>query len=595
MKSIHAVILIAIIWIILGAVYYPKWNKPYSEATISWDVSGYYHYLPAIFIYKDIKSQAYMKEINKKYLPSPAYDQAFDHSHSGNKVNKYAIGQAVLFSPFFFIAHAWAILTHSSSSDGYSKPYQIAIWLGSILFSILGLILLRKILLHYFDDSIVMWTLLALGLGTHWMEYAAISNGMNHTWLFTLLCAMILFTIRFYKKADWTSAVGIGFSLGLAVLTRPTEIILVLIPILWGIGSIKDRFTFLASGWLKIFVAIIICGLIMSIQLIYWKYAAEEWIVYSYGGQGFNWFNPNIWRGLMGAKIGWWLYTPIMLLTMFGWYGLCKSRPSIFWPTFVTGILAIYITLSWGHWEEGGGLGQRNLIQAYPLFAFPLATVISWFCSKPPGKWIWIIILIANMYYTGWWVHQAHKGGFFHPGQMNTPYFYSVAGRLFPDRDMFKLLDTREYYKGTPKAERVIFSEDFELDSLACEIFLADTTKSACLNGEAQYLGPYLISLDNTCQAWIRLEGDFTIQTREWDSWKFTQWIVHFFKGEETIKTNFIKLQRLLPADQLPVHLFFDVRIPDVDFDKCTMTFWNAGSSNTIMIDNLQVSCFQDH
>ena len=33
-----------------GLFYYPKWQKPDTEATIGWDVSGYYAYLPAAFI-----------------------------------------------------------------------------------------------------------------------------------------------------------------------------------------------------------------------------------------------------------------------------------------------------------------------------------------------------------------------------------------------------------------------------------------------------------------------------------------------------------------------------------------------------------------
>ena len=56
MKSSYSLFLVSLLWFFLGAFYYPKWSKPGSEAAISWDVSGYYHYLPAIFIYKDLKN-----------------------------------------------------------------------------------------------------------------------------------------------------------------------------------------------------------------------------------------------------------------------------------------------------------------------------------------------------------------------------------------------------------------------------------------------------------------------------------------------------------------------------------------------------------
>ena len=594
MKSSTSIILIAIVWFFLGFSYYPKWEKPWSEAAISWDVSGYYHYLPAIFIYHDIRQQAWMNDINQKYLPSPAQDQAFGHQNSGNKVNKYAIGQAVLFSPFFLVAHGYAKLTGSYPADGYSLPYQFAIWFGSLLFSILGLILLRRILLRYFDDEVVKLTLFGLAIGTHWMEYAAITNGMNHTWLFTLLCVLILSTMRFYKTADWTSVVGIGGSLGLAVLTRPTEIVWVLIPLLWGMTSVKARLAYMLSHWKKIAVAVIISGTIIFVQLAYWKYAAGEWIVYSYGDQGFNWLHPKIWRGLMGVNIGWWIYTPLMLLAMLGWYGVYKKHNTIFWPAFLTTMLAIYITLSWAHFEGGGGLGQRNLIQIYPLMAFPLAALIGWFYQTRVGRWSIIVIIAFNIYYTGWWINQAHKGGFFQAGQMTTPYFYNVVLRSNPDPDLFKLLDTKEYFQGAPQDLRPIYQIDFEQDTLFCSTDWPAGGKATCLNAEVQSFGPVNLPVSADCAQWIRLEADFLIQTHEWDVWKYAQWIVQFHHGDQAIKTNLIRVQRLIPVDQVATHLYFDVKVPSGPYDRCTMSIWNGGSTQSLLMDNLKVSCFKD-
>ncbi len=593
MKSIYALILVIIAWTFLGSVYYPKWKKTSSEATISWDVSGYYHYLPAIFIYKDLRHQNWMNEINQKYLPSPVYDQSYVHAPTGHKINKYPIGQAIMFTPFFLAGHTYAKATGQYPADGYSRPYQVAIWLGGLLVSILGLILLRLLLKAYFNDNLVGWTLLALGIGSHWMEYAAITNGMTHTWLFTLLCVLIISTIRFYQKQDWISITGIGVSVGLAVLTRPTEIVWVMIPLLWGITSLKDRFTFIRQQWQACLAPALIAVIIICIQPMYWKYVSGSWFQYSYGEQSFQWLHPNIWRGLMGVNVGWFMYTPIMLIAMAGWYRLYKSLPSLFWPTFVTAILAIYITLSWPHWETGGGLGQRNLIQAYPLFAFPLIAILSWFNKDRLRSMCWWLILALNMYYTGWWIHQAHKGGFFLPGQMKTKYFYSVAGRFHPDRENMKLLDTDELFKGSPGALAVIFTEDFEKDSFPCVVIGVDSTKAACLTGSDQFIGPFVLPVSDECSEWIRCEGDFNIQSREYNVWKLAQWSVIFYQSDQIVKSNMIRIQRLVLQDQQNVHLQFDVRVPEGSFDKCTMTLWNADSANTLLVDDLKVSCFR--
>jgi len=592
MTSTRAIILVSLIWLLLGTFYFPKWNKTGYEATISWDVSGYYHYLPGLFIYHDLKNQTWMEEINKKYLPSPAYDQAFVHEPSGNKVNKHPIGQAVLYSPFFFLGHAYAKLTNAYPADGYSKPYQVAIWFGSLLFCVLGLILLRRVLLYYFDETITAWTILAIGLVTNYMEYASITNAMNHGWLFTLLCALILFSIQFYKKADWKSACGIGLSLGLAVLTRPTEIIWIWIPLLWGLTSLKERSSFFISNWKKILMSLIIFSSILSIQLIYWKYVANEWVIYTYGDQGFDWFHPAIKRALFGANIGWWTYTPIMFMAMFGWFGIYNKHKSIFWSLFITSTLAIYITLCWKHFESGGGLGQRNLIQIYPLMAFPLAMCITWILKLNAGRWIWIGIFLINTYYNAWWTHQAHKGGFFQAGQMNRHYFLKVVGRLHPNKDYFKLLDTPEYFEGKPTDVKSIFENSFDADTNAFTIDSLSGQKAILFNADHQFYGPATLPVSDNF-SWLRLEADFTILSREWDVWKYAQWIVQFYDGEKEIKNNSIRIQRLIPVDHTATHLFFDVKIPKAAYTKCVMTVWNGGSPQVLLMDNVKVSCFK--
>lgn len=76
------------VMLLVGFLFYPKWQKSGTEATLSWDVSGYYMYLPAIFIYQDLKKQSFQDEVISKYRPSPQYDQAFRHQESGNYIMK---------------------------------------------------------------------------------------------------------------------------------------------------------------------------------------------------------------------------------------------------------------------------------------------------------------------------------------------------------------------------------------------------------------------------------------------------------------------------------------------------------------------------
>src|SRR5690554_4799711 len=113
--------------LIAAHAYYPKWKQQGIEATLTWDVSGYYMYLPAAFIYKDIKQCRFQDEVLQEYQPTFDFQQAFKHEPSGNYVFKYPIGQAIQMAPFFAVGHLWAAQSPEYKADGFSFPYQVSI------------------------------------------------------------------------------------------------------------------------------------------------------------------------------------------------------------------------------------------------------------------------------------------------------------------------------------------------------------------------------------------------------------------------------------------------------------------------------------
>ena len=73
MKS-YSFLSLLLCYLIMGYfqfVDYPKFQKQWTEATIRWDVSGYYMYLPAAFIYKDLKRCEFRDDLIKNYKPTP--------------------------------------------------------------------------------------------------------------------------------------------------------------------------------------------------------------------------------------------------------------------------------------------------------------------------------------------------------------------------------------------------------------------------------------------------------------------------------------------------------------------------------------------
>src|ERR1700750_1211528 len=97
--SLYAYIVGALLISYCSLVFYPKWNAKYGENTLGWDAGGYYWYLPSIFIYHDLKQQKFGDSIINKYGITPEFSQS-SLLPSGNRVNTYSSGMAVMYLPF---------------------------------------------------------------------------------------------------------------------------------------------------------------------------------------------------------------------------------------------------------------------------------------------------------------------------------------------------------------------------------------------------------------------------------------------------------------------------------------------------------------
>lgn len=309
-------IFISLILIYTNLFFYPTWQNGRSQATISWDVAGYYCYLPAVFINHDLFTLEKTRASTIEYgcQEGDFYSAQLQPNHK--YIMKYSMGNAILYLPFFMVAHVVATCFHFNA-DGFSIPYQAGVSWGCLIYALLSLWLLFNILIQYFDLKSSLATLLLLVIGTNYLEYAAISNALAHNQLFFLYCLIIYCTIEFYKNPKSITAIAIGGIIGLAVLTRPTEIIIIIIPLLWNVYSaetFKNRLNFISKNIKKYVLVSCILLMCLGLQLIYWKMASNHWIQFTYNDEHFDWLHPHIINGLWSFRKGWFIYTPIMFL-----------------------------------------------------------------------------------------------------------------------------------------------------------------------------------------------------------------------------------------------------------------------------------------
>jgi hypothetical protein len=505
---------------------------------------------------------------------------------------KYSSGMALMYLPFFMTAHLLAEPL-GYPADGFSLPYQFGIQIGGLLVAFLGLWYFRKLMLRFYSDKVAAISMFLLVFGTNYLNYAAIDSGMAHSWLFTLYVFILLCTIKFYTRPSFKLAVSIGLLCGLATLTRPTDIISALIPLLWSMESlsgsaIKKQFSFLKRHWKYIVVCALCAAAVFSIQLFYWKYATNDWIVYSYQGQGFTWLQPHVLTYLFSPQNGWLAYSPIMALTFMGLVIFLKHGKNKVAITCFT-LLNLYIVSCWEFYWYGG----RFMIQSYPILFIPLGCFLTWTLQTNLRKWMTLPLIILFAYVGLWTTIQLHRGNLYDFDTSSARYYLAVVGRWDVPESTFKLKDTDELFYGQLNDLKLIYKDSFENDtSTNCTLPPISGRKSICLN-ELKDRHEIYLKKNKFKGKWIRAEAKFYCHFKEQNVWDMTQFIVMFRNNGNEVKSRSIRVHRFLNNGETR-RLFLDVKIPKDDFDDIKIAFWRMNSKQTVLVDDLKISTFKE-
>lgn len=370
------VVLVAMVFVFLNSGL----KRGKLATIIQHDAAEYYQYLPAVFIYHDLEF-GFLKEDFEKFKDKVA----FLPGPQGKPVIKMGMGLAVLNSPFFFGGHLWAWIT-GTPTDGYSAPYETAIWLAAVFYMALGLWFMGRFLLKYVCLATTLFVVLLVVLGTNLFNYTTNQPGMSHAASFAMIAAFVWLTDQWSRHFDWKNSVWLSVIFGLILLIRPTNAIVVLLPLLWRVDSgaaLREKINKIIVNYPKILTMILISSLVFLPQMLYWKYVSGSYLFspYSLKNEGLFLTNPYVLNQLFSFRNGWLVYTPVMIFSIIGLVSLFIKRKEFFWPIATFTALNIYLLSSWWCWWFVG-FGNRAYIDSYAIAAIPLAFLIDGIMQK---------------------------------------------------------------------------------------------------------------------------------------------------------------------------------------------------------------------
>lgn len=432
-KKIHFhLVLIAIGTLAFYQQYRVSFNNDEWSKVVKVDGKGYYAYLPAVFVYQDLNF-GFFEKVEVEGAADPNQIYWYIYNYEGNRTNKYFAGTALAISPFFLMAHGYCYLSGEEMS-GFSFPYMFMLGMAALFYFLLGIHLLRKSMeLAAVRPWVIVLCMLGLGLSSNVYYYTVREFSMSHVYSFGWVSIFVFGVKSFFVKQHWKHLLLAAFALGMIILIRPVNgLVVFAIPLIAGSFLVlKTGFNAYIKKLPLVLGTILLPVLIASIQLVIYKVQTGQWWVYSYANEGFNFSSPEIFNFLLSYKKGLFVYSPIsfvivlstLLAVIFSRQKLSNVRfQGISFLAFFA--LIVYVLSSWWMWFYGGSFGSRVMVEFYPFFFFAFAGVIN--AKKPVYLQVGLVVLTLLCIHLNLVQTQQYISGAIHWVDMDKEWYWRI-------------------------------------------------------------------------------------------------------------------------------------------------------------------------
>jgi hypothetical protein len=432
--------------VLTGGIGFLLLFRSWFSNPIAWDGFGYFLYLPLLFVHNDLgmTDPGIVQGMFAAYTPSDTFYQAH-LSPTGAWVIRYTPGLAVLHAPGFVVAHLLASAL-GFPADGLSLPYQVAVLITSLCWLWAGLYWLLRFLRMLVPGMAPFLATALILYGTNLFDQAVEHPLMTHLYTFALLAALLWSTHRWHAAPSAGQACGMGLALGLSILVRPTNILAVLIPVLWPLGNMSPagKLRQVLQQHRKHLLMLVTCTAVpVSILLLYWKVMAGTWLYNSYQnpGEGLDLLHPHLLSFLFSYRKGWLLHTPVVLIGLAGLaVAIPPSQRSLRLPLWSFIAVFLYVVSTWTIWYYPGGFGQRAAVDVLPVvavgmaFAFHRAALGAMATRHAMVVLVWVLVVLLHFQL---WQQRQH---FRPPDRMTRAYYWATCLQLEPDTTLYHLL-----------------------------------------------------------------------------------------------------------------------------------------------------------
>jgi hypothetical protein len=373
------------------------------------DEIEYFSYLRSLVFDHDVE---FGNEYDRFYAADPQGLAGFKatfldrrESDTGRHINFAPLGCALLWSPFYLLAHAGVLAARAFgarvAADGFSFPYVAAVGYASALYGLAGLLLVHHTLRDHgrVPEPAATFSVAALWLGTPLLYYMTLAPAFSHAPGVFAVALLVWLSLRAVARPEsslWEWA-AIGVAGGLAALVREQDGLFLIIP-----AAFLLHLAIAGRSWGAALARAVAMGsaalLAFSPQLLAYRALTGRFGPSRLVARKMTWSSPHLLQVLFDPGHGLFAWSPLLLVATGGLVYLVWRRRDLTVVLLALALLLqVWINGAVESWTQAGAFGSRRFVSSTPIFAWGLAALL----AAVPARRFRLAVLTLVLFV--WW------------------------------------------------------------------------------------------------------------------------------------------------------------------------------------------------
>jgi len=364
-------------------------SLPLCNPWVRGDGVGYYAFARSILIEHRLDFSRDWRAANESFrmgrIDSDGNIRPAEFTVTGHLDNHFAVGPAILWSPFLIVTHAGVLLCDRLGervpADGFSKPYRVAMALGTAIYGFLALVISFVLARRYVPERWAFLATLGVWLASSLPVYMYFNPSWSHAHSAFTLALFLWYWAETRGSRTLVQWLILGLIGGLMLDTYYADGVALSLPFLQSMAgywkSLKRRDARWAWHLLAgntILALALLAGLLPTLVTKRIVYGSATTTGYEHL---WTWTSPALIKVCFSSDHGLFSWTPVLAIAVAGLFLFWRHDREFAAYSILVFLAVLYVIGCYASWDGLSSFGNRYFVSLTPIYVLGLAALFS--------------------------------------------------------------------------------------------------------------------------------------------------------------------------------------------------------------------------